>query len=138
MSETKKKADQNIKSKSNTNPKASNKKKTKADDESYVDLSEEEEVNKTIFKLQQSLFNDDDDAGSKKKPQKRKNDSINIKEYELHEAEETKPKKKKVAEPKVRYNWSCGENACLKLLVQGCSPLGKNSGCMKIIFIKKC
>ena len=71
---------------------------------------------------------------------KRKAPSINIKDYEVLEAEEAKSKKQKAAkEPQTnpRYVWNSSESACLKLLVLGSSPLGKNSASMSKQYLLK-
>lgn len=73
-----------------------------------------------------------DDPIAKKIPAKRKASSLNIKEFEELEAEESTKRPRHGAEPATRKEakmakiWSAAEGALLKALAEGSTPLGRN------------
>lgn len=110
-------------------------KKINQDLEEYLFQEDsDEELDETIKTLEMELKDKPKSSGKRKAP------SINIKDYEVLEAEEAKSKKQKAAkEPQTnpRYVWNSSESACLKLLVLGSSPLGKNSASMSKKYLLK-
>jgi hypothetical protein len=110
-------------------------KKINQDLEEYLFQEDsDEELDETIKTLEMELKDKPISSGKRKAP------SINIKDYEVLEAEEAKSKKQKAAkEPQTnpRYVWNSSESACLKLLVLGSSPLGKNSASMSKQYLLK-
>lgn len=126
--------------------KTATKKQTKAkqqikDDGEYIDEGDDiDEESIVVEEMIQSL-----EAQLVEKPQKpqksspKRKGSINIKEYEMNEAEEVKSKKSKIDDgptnSKSRQTWSSAETVCLKLMILGCSPIGKSAARMNNYYL---
>lgn len=101
-------------------------------DDDYVPPEEGSEFQQMVAELENQLMAEDDPTPiiAKKTPAKRKAPSLNIKEFEELEAEEstkrprTEPATRK--EAKMAKIWSAAEGALLKALAEGGTPLGRN------------
>lgn len=109
-------------------PKANSKKKTKevSDDVFIPEDSDHEDSEAAFDEMMEAL----------KKPESKKRKSkvanFDIKEFELVEAKEVSiPKKQSLTKKSEAINndrkvWTAAETTCLKLLVTGTTPLGRN------------
>ena len=121
-------------------------------DETYVpDQTDEEALDHIISDLEQNLENNSQN-NSKNKKKRTSTDtstSLNIKDFEINESKEdgTKSTKRQKTQPQVDIAnqeivkvmkapkvWSVAESALLKILLLGCSPIGRNIAGMIFLF----
>lgn len=126
--------------KTKSKPKIAKKPTNAINDEEYIQPEETNSFDEMVADLETQL---DIPLVTKKTTSKRKTPSLNFKDFEDLEAQESTPKRPRTdpaprpnaSALKLMKNWSAAEGALCKVLAQGAPPLGRNySGLSSDIF----